>query len=217
MKMSIVMVVALFFMHTATVNAMPIGMRSAIWGRSVSLRQVEPLPDLGENPSQETIQAVLADAADVTIATNVTNASQYDAYRRWACNVKGVAGDALAGEAAVVANAHAAAAYLLGAERLFENEPTVEIGELSIAEGEGVGTIAMTVAVTVKDGESAVAVSAAKVAAMFEATGDLGDWTGAAKLTPTVTTSGTDASGKMTFVVTPGDGTAVKAFLRIRR
>ena len=52
---------------------------------------------------------------------------------------------------------------------------------------------------------------------MFEATGDLGDWNGAAKLTPTVTPSGTDASGKMTFVVTPGDGTASKAFLRIKR
>ena len=52
---------------------------------------------------------------------------------------------------------------------------------------------------------------------MFEATGDLGDWTGAAKLTPAATTSGTDASGKMTFVVTPGDGTASKAFLRIKR
>lgn len=52
---------------------------------------------------------------------------------------------------------------------------------------------------------------------MLEALGDLGDWTGAAKLTPTVTTSGADASGKMTFVVTPGDGTAAKAFLRIRK
>ena len=54
-------------------------------------------------------------------------------------------------------------------------------------------------------------------AAMLEATGDLGDWTGASKLTLTVTTSDTDASGKMTFVVTPGDGTAAKAFLRIRK
>ena len=79
------------------------------------------------------------------------------------------------------------------------------------------GTTATTVAVTVKDGERAVAVDAAKVAAMFEATGDLGDWTGTAKLSPTVTTSGTGASGKMTFVVTPGDGTANRAFLRIRR
>ena len=97
------------------------------------------------------------------------------------------------------------------------SEPTVEIGELAIVDGESAGTTTMTVAVTVKDGASAVAVDAAKVAAMFEATGDLGDWNGAAKLTPTVTTSGTGASGKMTFVVTPGDGTAAKAFLRIRK
>ena len=75
----------------------------------------------------------------------------------------------------------------------------------------------MTVAVTVKDGETAVTVNAEKVAAMFEATCDLGDWNGAAKLTPTVTPSGTDASGKMTFVVTPGDGASNRAFLRIKR
>jgi len=52
---------------------------------------------------------------------------------------------------------------------------------------------------------------------MPEATGDLGDWDGAAKLTPKVDISDTDASGKMTFVVTPGDGTANRAFLRIKR
>ena len=117
-----------------------------------------------------------------------------------------------------MANGHAAAAYLLGAERLFENEPTVEIGELAIEERSS-GTLAptLTVAVTVKDGETAVTVNAEKVAAMFEATCDLGDWNGAAKLTPTVTPSGTDASGKMTFVVTPGDGASNRAFLRIKR
>ena len=73
------------------------------------------------------------------------------------------------------------------------------------------------VSVTVKDGEEAVKCAAEKVAAMFEATSDLVDWNGAAKLSPTVTTSGTDASGKMTFVVTPGDGAVNRAFLRIKR
>ena len=157
-----------------------------------------------------------ADAAAVKVTIG-GSAAEYNKFKTWADGVKGVTGDALAGEAAVVANAHAAAAYLLGAERLFENEPTIEIGELAIVDGESAGTTTMTVAVTVKDGARAVAVSAAKVAAMFEATGDLGDWTGAAKLTPMVTNSGTDASGKMTFVVIPGDGTATKAFFRIRK
>ena len=51
---------------------------------------------------------------------------------------------------------------------------------------------------------------------MFEATGDLGDWNGAAKLTPTVTVE--DGEGAtMRFKVTPGDGTAPRAVLRIRK
>ena len=52
---------------------------------------------------------------------------------------------------------------------------------------------------------------------MLEATGDLGDWNGAVKLTLTMTTSGIDASGKMTFIVISGDGSAAKALLRIKR
>ena len=188
------------------------------WG--VVTSYISPIPAVAVDADTETVNAAVDGAGFVDAAVKVTiggSATEYNAFKTWAAGVKGVTGDALAGEAAVVANAHAAAAYLLGAERLFENEPAVEIGELAIVDGESAGTTAMTVAVTVKDGESAVAVSAAKVAAMFEATGDLGDWTGAAKLTPMVTNSGTDASGKMTFVVTPGDGTASKAFLRIKR
>ena len=125
-------------------------------------------------------------------------------------------------EAAVVANAHTAAAYLLGAERLFDNEPKVEISEVVVGEADDGGALGitrptMTVAVTVKDGEEAVTCAAEKVKELFEVTSDLGDWNGAAKLSPTVTISGTDANGKMTFTVTPGDGTANRAFLRIKR
>ena len=180
----------------------------------------DPIPAVAVDADAATVNAAIDGAGFVDAAVKVTiggSAAEYNALKTWAAGVKGATGDALAGEAAVVANEHAASAYLLGSERLFENEPTVEIGELAIVDGESAGTTAMTVAVTVKDGASAVVVTAAKVAAMFEATGDLGDWNGAAKLTPTVTTSGTDASGKMTFVVTPGDGTAAKAFLRIRK
>ena len=181
---------------------------------------IDPIPvvALDATPDVVTNAIDFAGFADTAVKAAIGgSAAEYNAFKTWADGVKGVTGDALAGEAAVVANEHAAAAYLLGAERLFEYEPTVEIGELSIGEGENAGTTAMAVVVTVKDGEMVVAVDAEKVAAMFEATSDLGDWTGAAKLMPTVTTTGIDANGKMTFVVTPGDGTASKAFLRIRR
>ena len=110
---------------------------------------------------------------------------------------------------------------MLGAERLFENEPKVEIGELAVGEADDGGALGitrptMTVAVTVKDGEEAVKCAAEKVKAMFEATGDLGDWNGAAKMSPTVTIEQGEGA-TMRFTVTPGDGTVEKAFLRIRK
>ena len=58
--------------------------------------------------------------------------------------------------------------------------------------------------------------AAEKVKAMFEATSDLGDWDGAAKLTPAVSVETGDGA-TMRFKVTPGDGTATRAFLRIRK
>lgn len=154
------------------------------------------------------------------------SAAEYNAFKTWAASVKRTAGSAspatAAGEEAVVANTNAAAAYLLGAERLFENAPTVEIEEVSLGDsdemGGGVGAngSTMTLAVTVKDGEVPVSCVATKVAALFEATGDLGDWTGAAKLTPTVKVE-TGEGATMRFTVTPGDGTQPRAFLRIHK
>ena len=108
----------------------------------------------------------------------------------------------------------------MGAERLFENAPKIEFEEVSVADGEdgGLGTVrpTMTLSVTVKDGEEAVKCAAEKVKSLFRATSDLGDWDGAAKLTPSVTSATRNPDGTMTFTVVPGDGTAASAFLRIK-
>ena len=74
--------------------------------------------------------------------------------------------------------------------------------------------------VIVRDGEEAVKCAAEKVAAMFEATSDLGDWNGAAKMSSSVTVeepAAGDSAETMRFKVTPGDGTSPRAFLRIRK
>ena len=149
------------------------------------------------------------------------SAKEYGRFKSWAGSVAG-------GEAAVVANTNAAAAYLLGAERLFENAPKVEFCEMEVGElssggalGGGLGTSrpTMTLAITVKDGDDAVKCATEKVAAMFEATGDLGDWSGESKLSVGVeAVEPTDPdSAVMRFKVTPGDGTSPHAFLRIRK
>jgi len=76
------------------------------------------------------------------------------------------------------------------------------------------GTVSMIVGVVATNAVGAVQADAAKVAEMFEATSDLGDWDGAAKLTPTVEVLDGDGA-TMRFRVTPGDGTSARAFLRI--
>lgn len=75
----------------------------------------------------------------------------------------------------------------------------------------------MSVKVTVRDGDEVVNVDAEKVATMFEATRDLNDWTGEAKLVPNVRSVTKGDNGMMTFDVILGDGTATSAFLRIRK
>ena len=161
--------------------------------------------------------AGFADEAAVEAAI-CGSAAEYTAFKAWAGSVKIASGGAVAGEAMVIANTNAAAAYLLGAERLFDNAPKVEFGEVEVLHNADISQpdCQIGVAVTVKDGEEAVTCAAEKVKEMFEATSDLGDWNGAAKLTPTVSVE-TGEGATMRFKVTPGDGTATRAFLRIRK
>ena len=217
---------------------------------AVGIVTYDPLPyafpDVAIDASPEAVtnaieMAGFVDEAGVKAAIG-GSATEYAAFREWAGSVKGVgsaSGAVAAGEAAVVANTNAAAAYLLGAERLFENAPKVEFGEVVVGEKgtEGTGGTqgtgsAISVAVTVRDGEEAVACAAEKVAAMFEATSDLGDWADGGKaagsgsqpyqnaLPVSVTVeepAAGDSAETMRFKVTPGDGTSPRAFLRIRK
>lgn len=103
-----------------------------------------------------------------------------------------------------------------------EDELVYEIVDFAIEEATqgGVSVRRMIVGVVAKAGETPVRGDAENVATMFEATSDLGDWVGPAKLTPTVEVleaGATSASLTMRFRVLLGDGTATSAFLRIRR
>ena len=144
------------------------------------------------------------------------SAAEYAAFREWAASVTNVAGTAVAGVAAVIGNEHAASAYSLGSERLFANAPQIVFVETR-ADADGAGGCAMRVGVTVVDGDSSVLCSAEKVGALFEATSDLRDWYGAAKLEPMVTVEASADPKTMRFKASPGDGSAPRAFLRIRR
>ena len=200
---------------------------SIVWTPSAT---ADTIPEIAPDAAPETVANAIDSAgfADADVKDVIGgSAAEYNAFKTWAGSVKHPGGSpssaTAAGEAAVVANTNAAAAFLLGAERLFENAPKVEIGEVVVGNGEEAGggqgasrPTEVTVSVTVRDGEEAVRCAAEKVKEMFEATGDLGDWTGAAKLTPTVSVEAGEGA-TMRFKVTPGDGTVPRAFLRIHK
>lgn len=212
--------------------AMPLGFRLCLWNRSAREVQSICIPEIVVEATPEAVTNAIEAAgfADAGVKEAIGgSAAEYAAFKEWAQGVKGAgsASGAAAGEAAVVANTNAAAAYLLGAERLFENAPKIEFEEVVVGDGEivdaGVSTSGhkvgsvVTVSVVVKDGEEAVKCAAEKVKSLFRATSDLGDWNGAAKLEPQVSVEATDDPTTMRFKVTPGDGTATRAFLQIRR
>ena len=213
--------IGLLAMLLACVSAgMPIGIRTAVLGRSNVRTPAEAVPDLGVNPSEAVVREALSGVADTNLTANIVNATEYAAFREWANCVQASDGAAPAGTQAVKESPRAWAAYALGATTLLDHEPTIEFGDVSIVmssdDGSGTRRPAMMVSVMVKDGEKVVPVNAEKIAAMFEATSDLGDWKGASALVPRVQNIG-GSGGAMRFLVTSGDGTEKNAFLRIRK
>ena len=186
---------------------------NVIWTPSAQPIQIPNVTT--DDKVDSTIDSVgFADAVAVKKAIG-GSAAEYGRFKSWAGSVKDVNGAAIAGEAVVVGNTNAAAAYLLGADRLFANQPKVELGNLAVGD-EGVKG-ALTLSVTVKDGEDVVKCAAEKVKNLFEATSSLGDWQGEkVKLAPNVEIL-SGSGDTMHFKVTPGDGTAPSAFLRIRK
>ena len=103
------------------------------------------------------------------------------------------------------------------AEGLFENEPIIQIAGFTPDEGAAQRRAAgftWEVRVTVKDGENAVSVDADKVAALFEATRQIGDWTAPSLLPLSVTAKGTDGD-TLLFEATLSGEAEPGAFLRL--
>ena len=167
----------------------------------------DPLPPVVGDAG---VAAVMGDSADLRLAENVKTVGEYDALVEWA-DANGI------DHHDVRTALHVWASYVLGTGALLENEPEITIGDVVAVAGGAFGAThtAVTVSVTVKDGGEVVAVDAAKVAAMFEATSDLGDWDGVAKIVPTVQVVDDCATPK--FTVTLDSSADEKAFLRIRK
>lgn len=177
----------------------------AVWSASPP----KSIPSIPSSASAATVNATVDGVgfADADVKNLIGgSASKYLDFRTWARGIKG-------GESAVALSPHAAAAYLLGAESLFGYAPAINLEALEVGIGGGSG---MTIGVEVKDGERSVVVDSAKIKSMVEATGNLNDWSGAAKLTPTVTADGMDGA-IIRLKVTPGGSSPKCMFIRLRK
>ena len=177
----------------------------------IEAMSIDPVPVLGVNATMDDVSVELEDMADPALCEIIESPADYAEFRLWAKSVSG-------GASAVKASQHAAVSYMLGANVLFDSEPTIDLSDVEVDDGSGDESDkgAITLSVTVADGGNPVAVASERVAAMFEATSSLGDWYGESKLTPTVEILEGDGA-TMRFRVKPGDGTAKSAFLRIMK
>ncbi len=158
------------------------------------------------------VAEALEATADGRLGEGIASVADYDEFRSW---VEGKGLDA--GE--VRDSPHAWPSYALGAEELFEGEPVVVLGMPSAEEGpvsakRGAAGSPWVVTVTVRDGEKVADVDAAKVAAMFECTGDFMDWSGAAAVKVSVEPQEGEGEG-LRFLVTPEEAGVGRAFLRV--
>ena len=66
------------------VSAMPIGLRTAIWGISAANGRAAVSRLLPETESSAEIKVVLKEFSDETVAANITDHSEYEEFREWA-------------------------------------------------------------------------------------------------------------------------------------
>ena len=66
------------------VSAMPIGLRTAIWGVSGANGRAAVSRLLPETESSAEIKVVLKEFSDETVAANITDHSEYEEFREWA-------------------------------------------------------------------------------------------------------------------------------------
>ena len=200
----------------------PFSLKDSVEGSNVfnrcssSLKKVyyNSISEIAVDADEAAVEEAVASVGFVDAAVKQMiggSAEKYNAFKSWA---NGIAG----GEAMAITSPYAAVSYLFGSTAVFKAEPKVEIESVAMKEpANSTQGQTINVEVIVKDGDNAVKVATEKVAAMFEATSDLGDWNGEAKLSPIVSVLGTDQNGKMSFAVKPGEGKATRAFLRIKQ
>ena len=136
------------FFACAAAHAMPLGLRTAVWGvaraggGAVGIED-DPIPELAEDASPAAVAASLAGSADGGLAENIEDGEAYTAYREW---VRGVTNTTSASAGMVKHSTHAWLSFALGADRLIGRDLTSnDVHIVSFRVGDALGGGAMGV------------------------------------------------------------------------
>lgn len=174
----------------------------------------DPIPDLGETPTESQIQKALDGSADMRITSNVTNGVTYNAYREWANKVELPSGGK-AGAQVVKDSSNAWLSFALDSATLIEIPPQEDDVVIeSFAPTSSQGLFDFTV--SVKDVEIGSAASVENLKTVFE-------FEGGASLDPAdmsgenvSITFGTPVNGKLRFTAGPKDTNERTFFMRMK-
>ena len=133
-------------------QAMPLGMRTAMWGVARAggggvAAEDDPIPALPSDAAADAVAAALSGSRDARLAENIRYASDYAAYHGWVGGVTNAPGvDA----SAVKSSPYAWLSFALGADRLIDRDilpEDVRIVSFDAGSGDAKGSLSFEVAI----------------------------------------------------------------------
>lgn len=133
-------------------QAMPLGLRTAMWGVARAggggaAAEDDPIPALPADAAADAVAAALSGSRDARLAENIQNASDYAAYHGW---VGGVTNAPDVDASAVKSSPYAWLSFALGADRLIDRDilpEDVRIVSFDSDSGGSKGSLSFVVAI----------------------------------------------------------------------
>lgn len=211
------LVIAVSAAAAIAADAMPLGLRTAMWGIAPANRRTDQeaaFPALSEEATAGDVAAALNGAADDGLAANIADADGYGAFREWAKRI---------GMAAVKASDTAWLSFALGTDRLIAKELTdgdVRIVSFSVyGQGSGSPRMAFDVAidgVMIGSGPVAEAILKENLRKVIAVEGTVRLFPGAFSSDAIGITFDTPRDGKARLTATPPPNVNGTYFIRVK-
>lgn len=197
----------------AGAQAMPLGLRTAMWGVAPASRRAaveSAFPALGAGATADDVAAILGGAADTALAENISAADDYADFREWA---------KYAGPAAVKTSGTAWLSYALGADALIGEIASDDVRIVSLAPSGENGAFKLEVVidgVNIGGGAASVETLKTNLAKVLGVTGSTTLDKGAFSSDGIDVVFDAPSEGKARFTAKPPSGAGNTFFMRVK-